>query len=187
MNKISFSFHRRFIFFFYDYSKIFYGPAQKTLKQIKETKIMVIDTIHRDRFKKVVSLMSVLVLLVLTISCTQRHTKGAGIGAAVGGIAGAILDSKNSWRGAVIGGALGAIAGATIADISAKASKEAIRENKPVEYRTTDGRGVYRADPVQYDPETKCHKVRERVWEDGKLIKDEVKEICESDKIVSGY
>jgi len=56
-----------------------------------------------------------------------------------------------------------------------------------VEYRTTDGRAVYRADPVDYNPVTKCRKVQERVWQDGKLVKDEIKEICKSKKTEMSY
>ena len=68
-----------------------------------------------------------------------------------------------------------------------RASQEAAASGKPVEYRTTDGRGVYRADPVDYSAQTKCHKVRERVWENDQLVKDQVKEVCESDKYESTY
>lgn len=137
--------------------------------------------------RKIISLITLLSLLVLATGCTEYHARGAGTGAAVGGVAGALLDRKNSWRGVVIGSTLGAIAGATITDISMQASREAARENRPVEYRTVDGRGVYRADPVEYDAETKCHKVHERVWEDGKLIKDELREVCEGEKIERKY
>ena len=96
--------------------------------------------------KKIISLIAVMALLVLTLGCTQYHAKGAGVGGAVGGAAGAMLDKDNAWRGGVIGAVLGAIAGATLTDISMQASQDAIRENRPVEYRTSDGRGVYRAD-----------------------------------------
>ena len=137
--------------------------------------------------KKVVLVLLVLSLSGLLFSCTQYHAQGAGAGAAIGGIAGALLDHKNPWRGGVIGAALGGVAGATITDISMRASQEAAASGKPVEYRTTDGRGVYRADPVDYSAQTKCHKVRERVWENDQLVKDQVKEICESDKTESTY
>ena len=133
--------------------------------------------------KKVISLIAVLALFTLMMSCqTPQQSKGAAVGAGVGGVAGALLDSKNSWRGAVIGAALGSIFGATIADISTKASHESVQTGRPVEYRTTDGRGVYRADPVDYNARTNCHKVQERVWEDGKIVKDEIKEICEGEE-----
>ncbi|MBI5674304.1 MAG: glycine zipper 2TM domain-containing protein [Nitrospirae bacterium] len=137
--------------------------------------------------KKSVSLIMVLAMLVFTTGCTQYHAQGAGWGGLFGGAAGAMLDRGNSWRGFVIGATLGALAGATLTDVSMRASQEAATEGKPVEYRTTDGRGVYRADPIEYDVRTKCHKIQERVWEDGKLIKDEIKEVCEGNKTEPRY
>lgn len=136
----------------------------------------------------------VAVLVIFTVACgqlSQYHYEGAGIGAVVGGVAGAFLDKKNPWRGGVIGAGLGAVLGATLADISVRGSREAYQSGKPVEYRTEDGRGYYRAEPVSdyyyKDPYTKCKKVSEKVWEDGKLIKDTVKEVCESEKVERTY
>ncbi len=137
--------------------------------------------------KKATAVISVLALTFLIFGCTQYHARGAGAGGAVGGVAGALLDSKNPWRGGIIGAALGAILGATITDISMQASREATTSGKPVEYRTTDGRGVYRADPVDYNAQTKCHKIHERVWEDGNLVKDQIKEVCEGEKTEPRY
>jgi hypothetical protein len=137
--------------------------------------------------KKTLSLILIILLLGLAFSCTPYHTQGAGAGAAVGGVSGAILDSKNPWRGGVIGGALGAILGATLTDISVRASRESAVTNRPVQYRTEDGRGVYRADPIEYNARTNCRKVQERVWEDGRLVKDEIKEICEGEKYEPRY
>ncbi len=137
--------------------------------------------------KKIFLSMLILSLVSITFGCTQYHAQGAGAGALVGGVAGALIDHKNPWRGGVIGAALGGVAGATLTDISMRASREAAAEGKPVEYRTEDGRAVYRADPVQYDASTKCHKVRERVWEDDQLVKDQVREVCESEKYEPGY
>jgi hypothetical protein len=132
-----------------------------------------------NRTMRVIALLLVVLFLGSAYSCTQYHAQGAGTGAVIGGVAGALLDHRNPWRGGVIGGVLGAVAGATIADISVQASREAARENRPVEYRTENGRGVYRADPLGYDERTRCRKIQERVWEDGRLIKDEVREVCE--------
>src|SRR3972149_6803770 len=100
--------------------------------------------------KKAVVVLMILALLPLA-ACTQYHTEGATTGGAVGGIAGALLDHRNPWRGGVIGAALGAVMGATLADISYRASREAYTTGRPVEYRTEDGRGVYRAEPLEYD------------------------------------
>jgi len=137
--------------------------------------------------KKIVSLLLILSLFSLLAGCTQYHAQGAGAGAVVGGIAGALIDHKNPWRGGVIGAALGGAAGATLIDVSMRASQEAAASGKPVAYMTEDGRAVYRADPVDYNAQTKCHKVQERVWEDGKLVKDQVREVCEGDKIEKRY
>jgi hypothetical protein len=136
---------------------------------------------------KIVSIVLILCLLAVTFGCTRYHAEGAGAGAVLGGIAGALIDHKNPWRGAVLGAAIGGATGATLTDVSMKASQEAAATGKPVAYMTEDGRGVYRADPVDYDAKTKCHKVQERVWEDGKLIKDTVREICEGEKFERRY
>lgn len=137
--------------------------------------------------KKFISVIIVLVFGVMAFGCTEYHAQGAGAGALIGGFAGALLDHRNPWRGGVIGGALGAVAGATIADIQLQASREAYESGRPVEYRTEDGRGVYRADPISEDEHTKCKKIQERVWEDGRLVKDQVKEICESERYERRY
>ncbi len=140
--------------------------------------------------KKIVSLIIVLALLSLTFSCTEYHAQGAGAGGAIGGIAGALLDRKNPWRGGVIGAILGGLAGATITDVSMRGSREAATTGRPVEYRTTTPEGttgVYRAEPVGYDAQTKCHKVHEIITENGKVVKDQIKEVCESEKTEPRY
>ncbi|MBI4655021.1 MAG: glycine zipper 2TM domain-containing protein [Nitrospirae bacterium] len=137
--------------------------------------------------KKAISLLLLLNLLWIAAGCTQYHAQGAGAGGVIGGIAGALLDRKNPWRGGVIGGALGALAGATLTDISMRASQEAAASGRPVEYRTEDGRGVYRAEPLEYDAQTKCRKVSEKVWQDGKIAKDQVREVCEGEKTERKY
>jgi len=141
--------------------------------------------------KLVALFLSVLMLFTVACGMQQHHYEGAGAGAVVGGIAGALLDHKNPWRGGVIGAGLGAVLGATIADISVRGSREAYQSGRPVEYRTEDGRGYYRAEPVSdyyyRDPYTKCRKVSEKVWENGRLVKDTVKEVCESEKYERSY
>ena len=137
--------------------------------------------------KKIMAFFVTVSLVALLAGCTEYHAQGAGTGAVIGGIAGALLDHRNPWRGGAIGAALGGAAGATIADVSVRASQEAVSSGRPVAYMTEDGRGVYRADPVDYNAGTKCHKVQERVWENGQLIKDQTREICEGDKIERRY
>ena len=112
---------------------------------------------------------------------------GAGACGAIGGVAGALLDRHNPWRGGVIGAVLGGLAGATITDVSMRASQEAAATGKTVQYVTEDGRGVYRADPIDYNAQTKCHKVHEIVTENGRVVKDQIREVCESDKTEPRY
>ena len=143
--------------------------------------------------KKIIIFPIGIMLTVILTSCatmeptTPRTYEGAGAGAVVGGIAGALLDRHNPWRGGVIGGVLGAIAGGTITEISARASREAYMSGRPVEYRTEDERGVYRADPMGYNASTRCSKIHEGVWEDGRLIRDQIKEVCEGTQYERRY
>lgn len=139
----------------------------------------------------------ILGILVLTIGttagCTAYQTQGGMAGGTMGGLAGAILDKKNPWRGGVVGAVLGTIAGATISEVSVQGAREAARVGQPVEYRTetqVPPEHIYRAEPVQQPPAnalTKCRKVRERIYEGERLIKDSVREICEGDKIERTY
>ena len=129
------------------------------------------------KFVSVILVSSIMVLLIGCYPTTPRTYQGAGAGAVLGGIAGGLI---SGWKGAVIGGILGAVAGATITEIAAHAAREAVLYNRPVEYTADNGRYLVRSDPERYDEGTKCHKVRERIWEDGRLVKDQVKEVCES-------
>lgn len=143
--------------------------------------------------KKIAALICVLLIAALAAAgCTPYHAQGAGTGAAVGGVAGAVLDHRNPWRGGLIGAALGAFFGATIADISVRGQQEAYRTGRPVEYHTEDGRGLYRAEPdgdyyYERGGSTKCRKVREKTWEDGRLVRNQTREVCESARTEPGY
>jgi hypothetical protein len=150
--------------------------------------------------KRVVSMCMALGLMISAIgtstllsSCatlqptSQRTYEGAGVGAALGSVAGLLIDKDNRWRGAVIGGLIGAAVGGTVTEISQRAAREAAYEGRPVAYQSADGFQRVEATPVGYDASTKCHKVRERVWQDGQLVKDEVREVCESDRVEPGY
>ena len=146
--------------------------------------------------KRVVSMFMALSLIISTVgtsvflsSCatSQRTYEGAAVGAGLGSVAGLLIDDDNRWRGAVIGGLIGGALGGTVTEISQRAAREAAYEGRPVAYQSTDGFQRVEATPVGYDASTKCHKVREKVWQDGQLVKDEVREVCESDKVEPGY
>jgi hypothetical protein len=137
--------------------------------------------------KKIIALVLTITVFIIS-ACTQYHAQGAGGGALVGGLAGALIDKKNHWRGGVYGAGIGAIAGATLADISVRASQEAAQANQPVVYHSEQGNYSYQADPY-YEPNvsTKCKKVRERIYENDRLVKDQVKEVCEGQRYDRTY
>lgn len=129
-----------------------------------------------------------LIALLLSAGCTTYQAQGGMVGGGLGGLAGAVLDHRNPWRGGVIGAGLGALAGATISDISVRGAREAASAGRPVEYQTQDGRGYYRAEPVPSSTSsTNCKKVHERVYENDRLVKDVIREVCEGQKSDSSY
>jgi outer membrane lipoprotein SlyB len=130
--------------------------------------------------RKVAVLLVFAIFSAGVISCgqvsSQRTYEGAAVGGAVGAVAGALIDKNNRWRGAVIGGALGAVLGGTITEIAQRASREAAMANKPVEYRSEDGRERVYAEPVT--TKGNCRVVKTSYYQDGKLVKVEEKEVC---------
>ncbi len=135
------------------------------------------------------SIITMVLLLFATTGCitTSKTYEGAGIGGAIGAASGALLNKKNSWKGAVIGGTLGALAGGALVEISSRASSEAARNNRPVTYRTNNGYVVQSTPITKPSQNTECKKVQERVWKNGELVKEEIKEICEGKKKTYDY
>lgn len=131
--------------------------------------------------------VSVFAAFAATAGCATYQGQGAATGGAMGGIAGAILDQRNPWRGGVIGAALGALAGATISEVSAQGAREAASSGRPVEYRMESGYGVYHAEPMPAPGHTRCRKVRERIYENDRLVRDHIREVCEGEKYERRY
>jgi len=107
---------------------------------------------------------------------SQRTYEGAAVGGAVGAAAGVLLDKENRWRGAVIGGALGAVFGGTITEIAQRAAREAAMANRPVEYRSEDGRQRVYAEPLAR--RGNCRIVKTTYYQDGKVVRIEEREVC---------
>lgn len=146
--------------------------------------------------KKIIcSLLTAIFLIVTLGACTQYHAQGAGAGAVLGGVAGALIDHKNPWRGAVIGAGIGAATGLAITDIAYRAAHdkviEAAQTNREVAYqyrnRQTGETAYVVATPVAYNQETNCKKVHKRVWINGNLEKDAMTEVCEGNRITNEY
>jgi hypothetical protein len=117
--------------------------------------------------------------LVWISGCTtERSYQGAAIGGAVGAGAGALIDKDNAWRGAAIGAALGGVLGGGVTEISTRAAREAARENRPVSYQSNDGFQRVEAQPLGQGSGTGCRLVREQIYQDGKLVRDERIEVC---------
>ena len=125
------------------------------------------------------SIMTIAALALVLGGCMPHQVPGATAGGAMGGVAGAILDSRNPWRGGIVGATLGAIAGATIADISVQGAREAAYGGRPVEYRTEDRRARYYAEPLGYDEARRCRRVRELTYVDGRLVRKKIVVICD--------
>jgi outer membrane lipoprotein SlyB len=110
---------------------------------------------------------------------------GAGIGASV---------THDKWKGAVIGGILGAIAGEAYHQIQQQAINEAVSQQKPVAYQRQTSKGWERveADPISnqyYNPDrhTTCQKVHVKIIENGRIVKDRIKEVCKGTKETNDY
>lgn len=163
-------------------------------KAFKDSTIEIPKMLHLKGGIMKKSVISVLLLFAfLATSCDTPQGKGAMVGGAVGGVAGALV-GKSPWTGAIVGAGLGAILGAAITDIAVKGSREAAASGRPVEYRTEDGGGVYRAEPVgkpiyrsTSQGTTTCRKVHEVIWENGVKKEDRIREVCEATKTEPGY
>jgi len=133
--------------------------------------------------RKVIALTVALSLVTLTLgacatdSMSPRTGQGAAVGGGLGAVAGALIDKNNRWRGAVLGGVIGAVAGGTLTEISARAGREAAQTGKPVQYESTDGFQRVEAEPVGTTT-SGCKQVRERIYQEGKLVREQVREVC---------
>jgi uncharacterized protein YcfJ len=147
-----------------------------------------------SKFKKI--LVGILAGSLIISACamppetTNKVGSAAALGAVLGGTAGALVGEHNKWKSGVIGAAIGAAALGGLAAIDTmtkRTENQAIVQNRPVVYRSSDGATAVRVDPIGVNQHTKCHKVRTRVWEHGKLVKDEIKEVCEGERIDNSY
>lgn len=143
--------------------------------------------------KSLIILFVGIVFTVVMLSSCATESENVALGTAAGaGIGSAV--SHNKWKGAVIGGILGAVAGEAYHQIQQQAINESINRQKPVMYRknTSNGWQEVEAAPVSkqyYNPNkhTKCQKIHIRIVENGRLVKDRVKEVCKGIKETNEY
>ncbi len=83
---------------------------------------------------------------------------------------------KTNWYGGPAGDQPLKIEGKTLDEISASAFREAVFSGGPVQYKSEDGRIVYWAYPIF--GKSKCEKVYEKAWQEGKLVLNKSKEVC---------
>jgi hypothetical protein len=88
---------------------------------------------------------------------------GAGTGTAAGAGSGALIDKDNRWRGAQHG--------------AARAARESVASNQPVAYQSTDGWQRIETAP-QGAGGARCRQVRERVYQDNQLVREQIREVC---------
>ncbi|WP_022669928.1 glycine zipper family protein [Hippea alviniae] len=147
-----------------------------------------------DRLKVLVVGLILTVFLGFSVTSCTTESENVALGTAVGAGIGAAV-TKNKWKGVVIGGILGAVAGEAMYQIQQRAINEAVAQQKPVAYqRTTPNGGWERveAEPVGQptvnpNEHTKCQKVHVREIRNGKVIKDEIKEVCKGYKETNTY
>jgi len=89
------------------------------------------------------------------------------------------LDQKErTWRGGAIGAALSSPIKGKLIEISLRASMESARQGRPIAYLSLDGFQRVEAFPVEKGETPNCPLIREQVFQGGKLIQDEIKEVC---------
>ncbi len=121
-------------------------------------------------------LLTMMISLLLISSCGTGKTYHKG---PVKDYPDSLVEKSNTWRGGAIGAPLGSPIEGKIKEISNQASREAAREGRPVAYLSLDGFQRVETYPVGKGGSTKCRLVREQIFQEGKLIRDEIKEFCQ--------
>ena len=121
-------------------------------------------------------LVSTIVSLMLFSTCSTEKAYQVG---PVGTFEDSLVEKANTWRGGAIGAALGSPTQGKVTEISGRALREAAQEEKPVAYLSLDGSQRVEAYPLGKSGSSKCRLVREQIFQEGKLIRHEIKEVCQ--------
>jgi hypothetical protein len=92
---------------------------------------------------------------------------------------GTLVDEEKSWRGMILGGAFSPAIKGKISEISRRAAGEAIRKKMPIVYLSTDGFQRLEVQVLNGEPQKGCPLIQERTYQDGTLVREEVKAVCE--------
>ena len=114
-------------------------------------------------------------LLTFFLSCSSEKAYQIG---PVGGSDAPLVEKISTWKGGVMGAALGNPIEGKVMDVAVRASKEVAKEGKPVAYLSLDGFQRLEVYPVGKISKSNCRLIREQIFQEGKLIRDEVKEVC---------
>ena len=109
---------------------------------------------------------------------TPRTRQGAGIGAVVGGVLGAIIHDDNRWVGAAVGAAAGAVVGGAIGNIVDHSAREAATRNEDTTYNRTTADGTQEkvvATPMGTQGDYKLVKVE--YYRNGVKVAEETKQV----------
>jgi len=92
---------------------------------------------------------------------------------------GTLLDQEKTWRGMVLCGAFGPPIKGKLSEISRRAAEEAIGKKMPMVYLTTDGFQRLEVQVLEEDQKDRCALIQERIYQDGVLAREEIKQFCE--------
>lgn len=124
-----------------------------------------------------------IVLPLLIASCAtyppERYNTqaGAAVGAGTGALIGQAVggNTESTLIGLAAGTIIGALVGNAV-DQQNQAARDAAAYGKPVIYYDEQGRAVEAVPESGSAPN--CRQVRKRVWENGKLVRETVEEVC---------
>ena len=91
---------------------------------------------------------------------------------------GTFADRETQWRGMVLGGPFHPPVSGNLQEISRRAGEETIRKQLPVIYLSLDGRQRLEAVWLGKGENDPCHLIRERLYQDGQLVREEFKKVC---------
>ncbi len=92
---------------------------------------------------------------------------------------GNLLDQEKNWRGMVLCGPFGSPIKGKVGEIGWRAAEEAVRNKMPMVYLTTDGFQRLEVQVLEKGEKERCSLIQERIYQDGVLVREEIKRFCE--------